>query len=139
VTAQPPPPPPRPVEPENLHDEQTIRRIAAYEKISACLWLAIAILQVLSLWGIVAGIWNLMACYSRFQMVGRIRRREPSVPGDYEGILHLVALALVNLFLGGVIGAPIVVFDFVIRDKVLSNRHLFDYVDVEKVAATIAG
>lgn len=31
-----------------------------------------------------------------------------------------------NLLLGGIIGVVFVVFDFIIRDMVLSNRHLFN-------------
>ena len=35
-------------------------------------------------------------------------------------------IGLINLLLGGLIGVLFVTFDFIIRDKVLSNRRLFN-------------
>jgi hypothetical protein len=126
------------VQPSSSEKDELIRRLADYEKISGFLWLALGIIQVLSVFAIIAGIWNLVICSTRFKMAGRIRRREASVPTDYEGVALLVILGVINLFFGGVIGVLFVAFDFFVRDKVLSNKHLFDYVDTQKIAATVA-
>lgn len=107
-------------------DTQLLRQIADYERISAVLWLVLGIVQVISVIAVIAGIWNIIAAVSRFGLVPRIQQRDPGVPAAYEGVTGLVLIGLVNLCLGGMIGVAFVVFDFIIRDKVLSNRHLFD-------------
>ena len=48
------------------------------------------------------------------------------MPFDFEPIVGLVVIGLINLILGGVIGVAIVGLDFYVRDQVLSNRRLFD-------------
>lgn len=107
------------------NDELIIRRLADYEKISAILWIGLGILQVLSLVGIIAGIWNIIAAYARFQIVPRIRARDPGIPAIYESLGGIILIAIVNLLVGGVIGILFVAFDLYVRDQVLKNQHLF--------------
>jgi hypothetical protein len=106
--------------------DNLIRRIAEYYHISAILWLILAIFQILSIFGIVAGIWNLFACASRFRMVKHVRNRDPFVLEAHEDTGQLIVLGAINFLLGGVVGVAFVGFDFFIRDKVLSNAHLFE-------------
>ena len=106
-------------------EQQTLRRIADYERISAILWLVLGIIQILMLITIVAGIWNIFAASTRFRMSPLILARNEEVPAAYEGIGQLAVIGVLNLVLGGFIGVVFVIFDFVIRDMVLSNRHLF--------------
>ena len=87
--------------------------------------LGIAIIQLISIYGAIAGIWNIIAGISRIQMVKRIKARESSIPNDFAGMGGLLTIGIVNLLLGGVIGLVFVAFDFFVRDKILSNRHLF--------------
>lgn len=108
------------------HDEQLIRRIADYERLSAILWMILGIIQILTIVAVIAGVWNLFAAWSRFRLVPLIRERNHDIPEVYEGVAGLVIIGLINLFLGGLIGVAFVIFDFIIRDKVLSNRHLFN-------------
>jgi hypothetical protein len=58
-----------------------------------------------------------------------ILARDARVPAAYEGVAQLIIIGILNLLLGGVIGVLFVVFDFIIRDMVLGNRHLFDQAD----------
>ena len=102
-----------------------MRRIAEYYRISAILWLILAIFQILSIFGIIAGIWNLFACASRFSIAKDIQKRDPLVVEAHEGTGQLIALGIINFLLGGMIGVAFVGFDFFIRDKVLSNAHIF--------------
>ncbi|MCK5862581.1 MAG: SHOCT domain-containing protein [Candidatus Hydrogenedentes bacterium] len=102
-----------------------IRRISDYEKVSAILWLILAIIQICSLVGIIAGIWNLFASFSRFGIVKKIRNRDPEVLSAYEGMGQLIVIGLINLFLGAAIGVVFVAFDFYIRDQILKNKHVF--------------
>jgi len=111
-------------------DDSTIRRIHDYERISGIFWIILGILQVLSilvLWipGPFIGIWNIIAGISGLRMATRIAARDSRVPAAFEGIAGLIMMAVFNLLIGGVIGIIFVALDFFIRDKVLSNRHLF--------------
>ena len=108
-----------------LPEEITVRRIADYERISGIFWIVLGVLQILTIFGAIAGIWNLFAGGSRIRMAGLILRRHPGVPAAFAGVAQLIVIAVLNLLLGGIIGIVFVVFDFVIRDKVLSNQHLF--------------
>lgn len=106
--------------------EAIVRRIADYQKGSGIAWIILAVIQVLTVYGILAGIWNLCVGISRIRHSGQIRRREETVPAAFQGISGLVIAGVVNLVLGGVIGVVLVGFDFYVRDKVLSNQQLFD-------------
>lgn len=75
---------------------------------------------------LIAGIWNILAALSRFNRVKQVQARRASVVKSYESVTPLVIIAVVNLVLGAVIGALWVIIDFILRDKVLRNRHLFD-------------
>jgi hypothetical protein len=107
------------------YDDQAIRRIADYERISATLWLILGVIQILMIVTIIAGVWNVIAAWSRFKVSPMIRQRDSRVPAFYEGITQLVIIGVINLLFGGVIGVLFVVFDFVIRDMVLNHQHLF--------------
>jgi hypothetical protein len=109
--------------------EQTIRRIADYERVSGILWLILGIVQVLMIVTIIVGIWNIVAAVSRLNMRPMILARNARVPAAYEGVTQLIVIGALNLLLGGVIGVLFVIFDFIIRDMVLGNRHLFDKAD----------
>ena len=75
---------------------------------------------------LIAGVWNILAALSRFNRAKQIKARKASVVASYESVTQLVIIAIVNLLLGAVIGALWVIIDFIIRDKVLRNRHLFN-------------
>lgn len=118
-------------------DDQIIRRLADYEKISAWLWMILGIVQVLTLVAAIAGVWNIFAAYSRFHVVPRIKARDPEIPTAYEGLGGIILIGVVNLFVGGVIGVVFAVFDLYVRDKVLSNRHLFNAAPAQAAPASL--
>jgi len=107
-------------------DEQNqIRRIADYERLSCIFWIALGAIQICLGWTAIAGIWNIIASISRWKLPDRIRQRDPTIPEAYQGIASLVVIGIVNLVVGGFIGIVFVAFDFYIRDKVLTHAHLF--------------
>jgi len=106
-------------------EENTIRQLADYERISGIIWIVFGILQCLTLFLAIAGIWNIFAGRSALRMAKRIRALDPEVPNAFQPIGMLVGFALINLIFGGVIGIAFVIFDFFVRDRVLSNTHLF--------------
>jgi hypothetical protein len=143
----PPPPPPAgssmpffsAASPVASGDEATVRRIADYEKASGVLWIIIGVLQCLTLIGLIAGIWNIFAGVSRLRLSPLILQRHPGVVAAFEGIGQLIVIGVINLFLGGLIGVAFVIFDFVIRDMVLRNRHLFQSAPLPDANTVAAG
>jgi hypothetical protein len=115
-----------PVAGQPMDSEATlIRQIAEYEMISGYIWIALGCVQILSVVAVIAGIWNIFAGRSRIQMSKNIKTRDLSVPMEFEGVSGLVVIGVLNVLLGGLIGIIFVGFDFYIRDKVISNSHLF--------------
>lgn len=106
-------------------NELFFRRMADYAKLSGVFWIVLAVVQILSCWGIIAGLWNIFAGISRLQMAGDILARKPGVPAAFESLAGLIIILVINLVLGGVIGIIFVGFDFYIRDQILKNREIF--------------
>lgn len=127
------------VQSDGRANEDVVRRLADYEKLSAIFWTALGVVQIFTIVGIVAGIWNLIAATTRFRIVPLIRQRDASVPALYEGIGGIVVIAIVNLLLGGVIGVLFAAFDFYVRDQVLSHRYLFRHGEMAGEAAEPIG
>lgn len=127
-------PPMMPSRTAGQSDQEAIESIKTFELVSAIVWCIIAGFQILAglstgFFGcalVAAGAWNVYAAVTRFQLVKKIQERRKAVVAVFEPITQLVVIALINLVLGAVLGALWVIFDFVIRDKVLKNRHLFD-------------
>jgi hypothetical protein len=122
--------------------QDTIDTIRKLETASGVVWSIIGGLQVLvpvlclivpiltfsteMLALLIAGVWNILAALSRFNRAKQVQARRASVVKSFEGVTQLVVIGLVNLLFGAVIGALWVIVDFITRDKVLQNRHLFD-------------
>lgn len=120
-------------EPVSSADEQTLRRIADYERISAILWICLGVFQVVMVVTLIAGAWNIYAGWSRLALPEQIRARKAHIPAAFEDVTSLIVIGVLNLILGGVVGILFVAFDFVVRDMVLRNRHLFT--EIEGAAA----
>ena len=102
-------------------------RLARYERISGIVWLVIAVIQILAVVTIVAGIWNIFASVSRFRFARAIRDGHPGIVRAYEeGLWMLIVMGCVNFFLGGFIAAAWIGYDFYVRHKVLRNRRLLE-------------
>lgn len=110
---------------QGQHEAATIRRISEYERISGCLWIIIGAIQCLTIFAIIAGVWNIFAGLSRIKIAPVIMQRDARIPKMFEGVAQLIIIALINIFLGGIIGIIFIIFDFVIRDMILRNRKLF--------------
>ncbi|MCM1264723.1 MAG: zinc ribbon domain-containing protein [Candidatus Gastranaerophilales bacterium] len=103
-----------------------IRKIAGFQKTSNIFWLILAILQICSVYLIIAGIWNLIGTITYWKFPERIQNQDTTIPQDYEGIAGLIIMAIVNLCVGGILGILLIAFDFYIRNLVLENKHLFN-------------
>lgn len=114
---------------EKAQKQYKADRFAEYEKASGIIWIIIAIIQILSLVLILAGIWNLFAAISRFNISKKIKNRDADVPELYEGITGLIVIGVINLIFGGFFGILAVGFDFWVRSEILANRDIFDNKD----------
>lgn len=111
-----------------------VRRMADYVRWSGVFWLGLAVVQVCIFFGVIgdphrgflaAGMWNCLAAVSRLRLASAVAVRHPVVPHAFPGVVQLAVIGLVNLVLGGYVGVALVLVDFYVRDRVLSNAHLF--------------
>ena len=108
-----------------------IRRIHDWEHLSSILWIVLGAIQIvagLALAGVptMVGVYNVVGGIQSRKLLRRILNRDTTIPDEYQPVVWMVIVGIVNLCLGGVIGIGLTIFDFVIRDKVLSNRQLFN-------------
>lgn len=101
------------------------RRFADYQKVSGWLWIAIAVVQIITVLGAIAGVWNLVVGITRILSAKKIRARHSDVPKMFEGVAWLVVIAIINVLLGAVVGIALVAVDFWIRDRLLKSAHIF--------------
>ncbi len=114
----------------NTTDKQyQANRLAGYVRLSAILWLVISILQIISIYLIIAGIWNLFCAITSFSYEKKILNRDADVPERYEGLSGYIIIGLINVFLGGTIGCFLLIYDLWIRSEILSCRDIFDNTD----------
>lgn len=106
--------------------KNTLKRLADYEKISGIFWIVLGAIQIITIIGIIAGAWNIYAGYSRIKISPRILSADSDIPEIFDDMTQLVIIGLINLILGGIIGLLFVAVDFIIRDKVLENKSLFN-------------
>ena len=72
----------------NTTDKQyQANRLAGYVRLSAILWLVISVLQIISIYLIIAGIWNLFCAITSFSYEKKILNRDADVPERYEGLI----------------------------------------------------
>jgi hypothetical protein len=106
-------------------EQNLVRRLADYQRTSGILWIVLGAVQVCLVVTALAGAWNIFAGITRVKASKRILERDPAIPSEFESIAQLVIIGVINLVLGGFIGLLFVGFDFYIRDKVLTNAHIF--------------
>lgn len=122
-----PPPPSGSVNSSSPSDDQAfVRQMSSYSHWTGVGWIVLGAFQVLSLFGIIAGAWNIFAGISRVRFADRIKERDSSVPQNVEGLAEYIIIGLINLFLGGVIGVVLVGVDLLVRDRILTRRGLFE-------------
>lgn len=119
--------------PQGMPAYNILRRIHDYQKLSGIFWIGLGVLQIMSIcvlffFGIpvaLVGVWNIFAGISRIQVAPRILAGDASIPHQFNSLTGLIVIGLLNLTMGGMLGVVMVVFDFIIRDQILSNQHLF--------------
>ena len=114
--------------------EVVAHNVRTFEIISNVLWLILGIIQCITLYAVVAGIWNIVNSILALRNVKNMTAGNPNVISHYENnTTSLIIFAAINLFLGGVVGIVLVLFDFYIRSYVLKNRSAFQAPEQEPV------
>lgn len=108
-------------------------RLADRENFSCIFWTVISILQILiGLAGdhwlvLIIGILNAFGAYGIHCDARRARTPYPGLVLEYqERFWSIIRMILLNLFLGGVIGAAAGIYDLFTRSFVLNNAAAFD-------------
>jgi Family of unknown function (DUF5362) len=114
-----------PAGPWETPEQTLIRRLSEYVKWSGIAWIILGAIQILTVVAALAGVWNIFAGITRIRTGKAIKARSALVPAAFEGITGLVIIGIINLVLGGFVGVILVGVDFFLRDKVLTNAHLF--------------
>ena len=104
-----------------------VRGLADQFKALNVMWVVLTILQVVSCAGIVAAAWNAYVLSRRWKFPQTILARSPGVVQAYQGdAAWFVSFFMINLLLGGVVGAFLIAWEFFfIREKVLKNAQVF--------------
>jgi hypothetical protein len=106
--------------------EEVCRKLREHEKISNIMWLVVGILQVLAIFTILAGAWNIYRSIVGLKGINNIVPGNSSLENHYEKQLTWIILGLVwNVLFGAVLGAGLCIYDLWIRNYALSNKHAF--------------
>ncbi len=106
---------------------QYYRKLSDYEKTSGIIWLVIGIIQVLTVVGIICGIWNIVMAVQRLNYSKELMKKPPNVVKTFESqMTGLIIILVLNIFLGALIGVIGAAFDFYVRDYVLSNKEKYN-------------
>ncbi len=103
------------------------KSLADKEKISFVIWLVIGIIQCLSFFAIIAGVWNIYAAITTYQFSKQLDRCPRGVYKRYDNQMTSLIISLIlNILFGGIIGVAGTVYDYFTRDYVMKNRDFFE-------------
>ena len=117
---------------ENKH-KQCVKTLSEREQLSAILWLIIGILQVITIAGVVCGVWNIYCAYCRFKQSKAVLTPYPGLVQSYDKwMTNIIISIVINVILGGVIGVAAAIFDLIgIRGYVLENKQIFEEAEMD--------
>lgn len=102
-------------------------KLAEYEEYSGIVWMAIGVIQCLSLVGIICGIWNIVVATQRLKYSKDIKNgTATNIYDTFEkDKSSIITMLILNIVLGAVIGIIGAIFDLHIRDFVMKNETVF--------------
>ena len=107
--------------------DEAYKQLQKMEKNASSIWLVIGIVQVLSVVGILCGIWNIINALSRKKYANSLIGSSIPVYKKYEeSDKNLLIFAVFNFIIGAIIGVFGVGYDFYIRSFVMCNKKYFD-------------
>lgn len=103
------------------------KKVRNVEMICCVLWVLIGIVQMVFVYTAAAGVWNIVNSVIRLRNAKNIQADNPNVPAYFdERKPWLIAMVLINLILGGVVGVVLVIADIQSRNFVLQHRAAFE-------------
>lgn len=116
----------------SLTKADAYKKLAEYEKNSAIIWFVIAAIQIIVgcftyFTPVLVGAWNIYAGITRMKYSKSLLETPEGVYDYFEkqGTSNIIFL-VINIFLGGVIGAIASAYDIYIRKFVIDNKDLFE-------------
>ena len=107
-------------------EEMAVNRIRDMAKVCSIMWIVIGGFQCLSCVAIIAGAWNIYMGVRSFKSLNAFVPGNRALFESYNnGLTNIIITAVINFFLGGMLPIALSAFEFVIRDQVLKNKHLF--------------
>lgn len=107
--------------------DEYFRKLSDYERTSGIIWLVLGIIQVISLVGIICGVWNIIVAIQRLQYSKELLKKPSGVAKQFENQLTgLIIILIINIFFGAIIGIIGAIFDFYVRNYVLTNREKYN-------------
>lgn len=112
-------------QPQNKERDDVLRKIAEYENTSGIIWIAIGVIQCLSLVGIICGIWNIIVGNQRLKYSKTLISKPDEICKTFEEQLNsLIIILIINIFLGAVIGVIGAFFDLFVRNYVIEKKDI---------------
>lgn len=102
--------------------------LADYAPFSGWLWIAIGVVQILTVVLILVGACNVYPGITRVRGARVVEARDYRVPKSFESLTGYIVIGLLNLLFGAVLGLLALLVDFDVRDQVLKNADIFDQV-----------
>ncbi len=113
--------------------KQYTETLSSREKTAAIVWLIIGILQICSFAGVICGIYNVFASFSRFKQAKLVLTPYSGFVKSYDKWLTNIIIGIVlNVLFGGVIGVACSIYDLIaVRGYVLANKEVFDAIEAD--------
>lgn len=94
------------------------------------IWVIIAVFQIISIVGILVGIYNLTVSIRNMDYSKKILQRPVGIYRSFEPVTGYIVVLLINLFFGAFIGVIGSLYDiFGVRSYVMSNKDAFDRIE----------
>ena len=114
----------------NEEDIRVVKVLANKIHTESVIWIIISAFQILSIVGIVCGIYNLIISISNIDASKKILERPVGIVRSFEPMTGNIAVLCINLFFGafiGIIGSLYHIFG--VRGYVMSHRTEFERVE----------
>lgn len=106
---------------------QVVKRVWVLELVSCICWIVLGAVQIYFIYTAAAGVWNVVNAVIGLVNLRNIKVGNSLVVPFYDKKkTMLIIFAVINIVLGGVVGALLVLLEWYIRDYVLKNRWAFE-------------
>ncbi|MBQ7637866.1 MAG: hypothetical protein IJS90_03080 [Clostridia bacterium] len=99
------------------------------------IWIIIGILQILSLFGIIAGIYNIYTCVKDKKYAKEIIQKPVGIYNNFESLSDCIINLVINFIFGSMIGIIGSIYHLMaIREYVIKNKAVFDSLEKKNLS-----